>query len=374
MRSLASAGYTRRSFASLSLSGTSGRDTDTSAIRTAEGRKRGRVLVRQSSLDLPIESQLERACNSTTPSPTPTRQHRRSLRGKEASVQKGTEEGLTAEPVALRLGRRVKHDLVPNVPHRQPEQTSSSAGVRVRVLEQSVERVDVRLDELVQGGHVGALLRWEPEPRLARERVERLRGLGDGCRREGRGRGYRGGRHDEMIGGVALVVSGRMDRSPSAVQNLWPALAQTCVRTIIRTQFSTPARHSALPDLPLLLLLHHQSSRHHAAVRARSHLLPLRQIRTFPLPPSAPLRPNLARPVAHVPPFSPSSQKPIRDLVRSTALHILEHGGQVRSIKSWGTLPLPEKMRRHKVTHSYGELVHSSSCSPFLSPCRFLFS
>lgn len=82
----------------------------------------------------------------------------------------------------------------------------------------------------------------------------------------------------------------------------------------------------------------------------------------------APPRPNLARPVAHVPPFSPSSQKPIRDLVRSTALHILEHGGQVRSIKSWGTLPLPEKMRRHKVTHSYGELVLSRSALPSFLP------
>jgi ribosomal protein S6 len=35
----------------------------------------------------------------------------------------------------------------------------------------------------------------------------------------------------------------------------------------------------------------------------------------------------------------------------------MEHGGEVRSIKSWGTLPLPEKMRRHKVNHTYGECV-----------------
>ncbi|CDZ97222.1 Mitochondrial ribosomal protein MRP17 [Phaffia rhodozyma] len=57
--------------------------------------------------------------------------------------------------------------------------------------------------------------------------------------------------------------------------------------------------------------------------------------------------------------------KPIRDLVRSTALHIMEHGGHVRTIKSWGTQTLPEKMRRHKVTHEVGDyFVVEFDCSP----------
>ncbi|KAL7416171.1 ribosomal protein S6 [Mrakia frigida] len=55
----------------------------------------------------------------------------------------------------------------------------------------------------------------------------------------------------------------------------------------------------------------------------------------------------------------------IRDLVKSTALHVIEHGGNVRSIESWGTHNLPEKMRRHKINHYEGDYwTMKFDCSP----------
>jgi small subunit ribosomal protein S6 len=50
-------------------------------------------------------------------------------------------------------------------------------------------------------------------------------------------------------------------------------------------------------------------------------------------------------------------QKHIKELVRQTATHIMNARGVVRSINSWGTLTLPQRMRRHGEIHSTGEYV-----------------
>lgn len=76
--------------------------------------------------------------------------------------------------------------------------------------------------------------------------------------------------------------------------------------------------------------------------------------------------------------FDTSRQKPLKDLVRQTALHVMNNGGVVRKISSWGTLSLPQRMRRHKQAHYIGEYVRFLSwlsasscilCSQVIGPC-----
>ncbi|KAM6502199.1 Ribosomal protein S6 [Amanita muscaria] len=45
----------------------------------------------------------------------------------------------------------------------------------------------------------------------------------------------------------------------------------------------------------------------------------------------------------------------IKQLVQQTATHVMSSGGAVRTLNSWGTLTLPQRMRRHKVYHQRGD-------------------
>ncbi|KAF9266937.1 hypothetical protein L218DRAFT_857595 [Marasmius fiardii PR-910] len=45
----------------------------------------------------------------------------------------------------------------------------------------------------------------------------------------------------------------------------------------------------------------------------------------------------------------------IKQLVTQTCTHIMNSGGVVRKIDSWGTLVLPQRMKRHKTTHRIGD-------------------
>ncbi|TFK44790.1 ribosomal protein S6 [Crucibulum laeve] len=47
--------------------------------------------------------------------------------------------------------------------------------------------------------------------------------------------------------------------------------------------------------------------------------------------------------------------KHIRELVRQSAMHIMNAGGVVRSINSWGTLTLPQRMKRHGKYETLGD-------------------
>ncbi|KAF8637957.1 hypothetical protein AX16_010590 [Volvariella volvacea WC 439] len=47
--------------------------------------------------------------------------------------------------------------------------------------------------------------------------------------------------------------------------------------------------------------------------------------------------------------------KHIKELVRQSATHVMNAGGVVRSINSWGTLTLPQRMRRHGHYHYVGD-------------------
>ncbi|KZT08460.1 uncharacterized protein LAESUDRAFT_723984 [Laetiporus sulphureus 93-53] len=53
---------------------------------------------------------------------------------------------------------------------------------------------------------------------------------------------------------------------------------------------------------------------------------------------------------AHYPEF-----KHIKNLVTQCATHVMKNGGVVRDIKSWGTLSLPQRMRRHKQYFEIGD-------------------
>ncbi|KAJ6499987.1 ribosomal protein S6 [Mycena vitilis] len=53
---------------------------------------------------------------------------------------------------------------------------------------------------------------------------------------------------------------------------------------------------------------------------------------------------------AHFPDY-----KHISGLVRQSALHVMEAGGVVRKIDSWGTRNLPQRMRRHGNYHEIGD-------------------
>jgi len=50
-----------------------------------------------------------------------------------------------------------------------------------------------------------------------------------------------------------------------------------------------------------------------------------------------------------------SDYKHIKDLVHHSASHILKNGGVVRKLTSWGTLSLPQRMRRHQQYHTVGD-------------------
>ena len=56
-----------------------------------------------------------------------------------------------------------------------------------------------------------------------------------------------------------------------------------------------------------------------------------------------------------------TKQKHIKDLVTRVASHVLDNGGVVRKLDSWGTQTLPQRMRRNKQYHTIGECVYSSS-------------
>ncbi|KAF8893953.1 ribosomal protein S6 [Infundibulicybe gibba] len=45
----------------------------------------------------------------------------------------------------------------------------------------------------------------------------------------------------------------------------------------------------------------------------------------------------------------------IKELVRQSATHVMNAGGVVRSINSWGTLTLPQRMKRHGPYESVGD-------------------
>jgi len=45
----------------------------------------------------------------------------------------------------------------------------------------------------------------------------------------------------------------------------------------------------------------------------------------------------------------------IRELVHLTASHVMDNGGVVRKLTSWGTLSLPQRMHRHKQYFSIGD-------------------
>lgn len=48
-------------------------------------------------------------------------------------------------------------------------------------------------------------------------------------------------------------------------------------------------------------------------------------------------------------------QKHIKELVRQTAMHVMNAGGAVRGINSWGTCRLPQRMQRHQQYYDKGE-------------------
>ncbi|KAH8079447.1 hypothetical protein BXZ70DRAFT_901662 [Cristinia sonorae] len=45
----------------------------------------------------------------------------------------------------------------------------------------------------------------------------------------------------------------------------------------------------------------------------------------------------------------------IKNLVMETAKHVMNRGGVVRKLKSWGTQPLPQRMRRHGNYYQIGD-------------------
>jgi len=47
--------------------------------------------------------------------------------------------------------------------------------------------------------------------------------------------------------------------------------------------------------------------------------------------------------------------KHIKELVRQTAMHVLNAGGAVRGIHSWGTCRLPQRMKRHQQYYEKGD-------------------
>ncbi|KAF8897026.1 ribosomal protein S6 [Gymnopilus junonius] len=59
------------------------------------------------------------------------------------------------------------------------------------------------------------------------------------------------------------------------------------------------------------------------------------------------------------------SYQHIRELVRQSAMHVMNNGGVVRNINSWGTRILPQRMKRHGPLQSLGDYwtLHFD-CSP----------
>jgi len=50
-----------------------------------------------------------------------------------------------------------------------------------------------------------------------------------------------------------------------------------------------------------------------------------------------------------------SKYQHIRELVRQSAMHVMNSGGVVRKINSWGTQTLPQKMKRNGPLQSVGD-------------------
>ncbi|PPQ79961.1 hypothetical protein CVT25_003033 [Psilocybe cyanescens] len=50
-----------------------------------------------------------------------------------------------------------------------------------------------------------------------------------------------------------------------------------------------------------------------------------------------------------------TTYKHIRELVGQAAMHIMNNGGVVRNINSWGTKSLPQKMKRHGPSQALGD-------------------
>ncbi|KAF8967858.1 ribosomal protein S6 [Flammula alnicola] len=50
-----------------------------------------------------------------------------------------------------------------------------------------------------------------------------------------------------------------------------------------------------------------------------------------------------------------STYQHIRELVRQSAMHVMNSGGVVRNINSWGTRTLPQRMKRHGPLQSVGD-------------------
>ena len=49
------------------------------------------------------------------------------------------------------------------------------------------------------------------------------------------------------------------------------------------------------------------------------------------------------------------TQMHIKGLVTQAAKHVMDKGGVVRRLNSWGTFALPQRMRRHKKYYNVGE-------------------
>ncbi|KAG8936848.1 hypothetical protein FRC03_009600 [Tulasnella sp. 419] len=58
----------------------------------------------------------------------------------------------------------------------------------------------------------------------------------------------------------------------------------------------------------------------------------------------------------------------IRGLVKQTAMTVMNNGGVVRSLNSWGSHVLPSRARRHKQYHTIGDYwtIHFDASPPLM--------
>ncbi|KAG9303683.1 hypothetical protein G9A89_018580 [Geosiphon pyriformis] len=66
----------------------------------------------------------------------------------------------------------------------------------------------------------------------------------------------------------------------------------------------------------------------------------------------------------------------LKDLVRSSAKHVLLRGGVVRGFDNWGVIPLPKRMRSHQEYYTDGHhwLMHFDSNPTVMSDLQKRFS
>ena len=50
-------------------------------------------------------------------------------------------------------------------------------------------------------------------------------------------------------------------------------------------------------------------------------------------------------------------QRHIKELVRRSALHVMDGGGVVRGFRYWGLMTLPQTTHKQKAIHTHGEYV-----------------